>query len=856
MSEKLTPLMQQYFRMKQKYPDAIMLYRVGDFYETFGEDAVKTSKALGIVLTARNNGGNDMELAGFPFHALDNYLPKLIKNGYRVAICEQLEKPNPQSKLVRRGVTEIITPGIALDDRLLDHKRNNFLASIDYVSDLIIGLALFDISTGEFFSTEGDFQFIDKIIQSFNPSEIIASKTHKHKIEDWFQEKFSTYFLDEWIFNYEYGREKLLDLFQVLNLKGFGIDELQNAQTASGAILHYLESTENKNLAHITSISRIKPDHFVWMDKFTIKNLEIIQSVHENGTSLYQVLDQTITPMGARLLVKWILMPLVKKNKIEERLNVVHEFLQNHEIRDSILNSLKKIGDLERLISKVPMNKINPREVFNLAESLKYLEDIKSELNNSSNERLALLSELLNPCQALKEKIFHTLIENPPINAQKGDVIKNGFNSDLDELRLLIKNNKFILEEIREREVQKTGIQNLKIGFNSVFGYYLEVTNKFKNQVPEEWIRKQTLTGAERYITQELKILEEKILTAEDKILILEQKLFEDLVNSIKNFIQPVQFNAALIGEIDCLLSFAIVAIKNNYTQPSISEGLEIKIKGGRHPVIEHQLPHGTSFVPNDIELDNEVQQILMITGPNMSGKSAVLRQTALICLMGQIGSFVPADEAEIGIVDKIFSRVGASDNISTGESTFMVEMNETASILNNISERSLILMDEIGRGTSTYDGISIAWSIVEYLHDFSKVHPKTLFATHYHELNEMSDTLERVKNFHISTLESQNKMIFLRKLKPGGSHHSFGIHVAKMAGIPPKIIHRANDILSQLEEKSLNKKKVKPLPSVQMKIFEDAGIKNLLLDLNLNNMTPIECMLKLTELKKIAEKS
>ena len=856
MSEKLTPLMQQYFRMKQKYPDAIMLYRVGDFYETFGEDAVKTSKALGIVLTARNNGGNDMELAGFPFHALDNYLPKLIKNGYRVAICEQLEKPNPQTKLVRRGVTEIITPGIALDDRLLDHKRNNFLASIDYVSDLIIGLALFDISTGEFFSTEGDFQFIDKIIQSFNPSEIIASKTHKHKIEDWFQEKFSTYFLDEWIFNYEYGREKLLDLFQVLNLKGFGIDELQNAQTASGAILHYLESTENKNLAHITSISRIQPDHFVWMDKFTIKNLEIIQSVHENGTSLYQVLDQTITPMGARLLVKWILMPLVKKNKIEERLNVVHEFLQNHEIRDSILNSLKKIGDLERLISKVPMNKINPREVFNLAESLKYLEDIKSELNNSSNERLALLSELLNPCQALKEKIFHTLIENPPINAQKGDVIKNGFNSDLDELRLLIKNNKFILEEIREREVQKTGIQNLKIGFNSVFGYYLEVTNKFKNQVPEEWIRKQTLTGAERYITQELKILEEKILTAEDKILILEQKLFEDLVNSIKDFIQPVQFNAALIGEIDCLLSFAIVAIKNNYTQPSISEGLEIKIKGGRHPVIEHQLPHGTSFVPNDIELDNEVQQILMITGPNMSGKSAVLRQTALICLMGQIGSFVPADEAEIGIVDKIFSRVGASDNISTGESTFMVEMNETASILNNISERSLILMDEIGRGTSTYDGISIAWSIVEYLHDFSKVHPKTLFATHYHELNEMSDTLERVKNFHISTLESQNKMIFLRKLKPGGSHHSFGIHVAKMAGIPPKIIHRANDILSQLEEKSLNKKKVKPLPSVQMKIFEDAGIKNLLLDLNLNNMTPIECMLKLTELKKIAEKS
>jgi len=855
MSEKLTPLMQQYFRMKQKHPDAIMLYRVGDFYETFGEDAVKTSKALGIVLTSRNNGGNEMELAGFPFHALDNYLPKLIKNGFRVAICEQLEKPSPQNKIVKRGVTEIITPGIALDDKLLDYKRNNYLASLHILSDQAIGLAFFDISTGEFFSTEGDFQFIDKLIQSFNPSEIIASKEQKKKLENWFQDKFATYFLDDWIYNYEYARDKLLDLFQVLNLKGFGIDELHLAQTASGAILHYLESTENKNLSHITSISRIQPDHFVWMDKFTIRNLEIIQSLHENGTSLYKVLDQTATPMGARLLVKWILMPLVNKNKIEERLNVVEEFLKNHTLRESLITSFKRIGDIERLISKVPMNKINPREVYHLAQSLNLLIDIKISLSKSANERLLLLSDLINPCVPLKDKILLILTEDPPVNSLKGGVIKTGFHKDLDELRMLIKNNKFILEEIRDREINKTGILNLKIGFNSVFGYYLEVTNKFKNHVPEDWIRKQTLTGAERYITQELKVLEEKILSAEDKILELEQQIFEDLVNSIKDFIQPVQFNATLIGEIDCLLSFALVASKYNYHKPIISDHLWIKIQGGRHPVIEQQLPPGTSFVPNDIELNNDTQQILMITGPNMSGKSAVLRQTALICIMSQIGCYVPADNAEIGIVDKIFSRVGASDNISTGESTFMVEMNETAAILNNISEKSLILMDEIGRGTSTYDGISIAWSIVEYLHDFSKVHPKTLFATHYHELNEMADTLERVKNYHISTLESNNKTIFLRKLKPGGSNHSFGIHVAKMAGIPHKIIDRANDILSQLEEKSLSKEKLKPQPAIQMKIFEDIGIKNILLDLNLNNMTPIECMLKLTELKKIAQK-
>ena len=855
MSEKLTPLMQQYFRMKQKHPDAIMLYRVGDFYETFGEDAIKTSKVLGIVLTSRNNGGNEMELAGFPFHALDNYLPKLIKNGFRVAICEQLEKPSPQNKIVKRGVTEIITPGIAMDDKLLDFKRNNYLASLHIVSDQAIGLAFFDISTGEFFSTEGDFQFIDKLIQSFNPSEIITSKEQKKKLENWFQDKFATYFLDDWIYNFEYSRDKLLDLFQVLNLKGFGIDELHLAQTASGAILHYLESTENKNLTHITSISRIQPDHFVWMDKFTIRNLEIIQSLHENGTSLYQVLDQTSTPMGARLLVKWILMPLVNKSKIEERLNVVEEFLNNQTLRESLVASLKSIGDIERLISKVPMNKINPREVYHLAQSLNLLVDIKLSLSHSENERLQLLSELINPCTPLKDKILSVLNQDPPVNALKGGVIKTGFHKDLDDLRMLIKNNKFILEEIREREINNTGIQNLKIGFNSVFGYYLEVTNKFKNHVPEDWVRKQTLTGAERYITQELKVLEEKILSAEDKILELEQQIFEDLVNAIKDFIQPVQFNASLIGEIDCLLSFAKVAAKNNYTKPTMSDHLGIKIQGGRHPVIEQQLPPGTSFVPNDIDLNNDTQQILMITGPNMSGKSAVLRQTALISIMSQIGSFVPADSAEIGIIDKIFSRVGASDNISTGESTFMVEMNETAAILNNISEKSLILMDEIGRGTSTYDGISIAWSIVEYLHDFSKVHPKTLFATHYHELNEMADTLERVKNYHISTLESNNKMIFLRKLKPGGSHHSFGIHVAKMAGIPHKIIDRANDILVQLEEKSLNKEKLKPHPAIQMKIFEDVGIKNLLLDLNLNNMTPIECMLKLTELKKIAEK-
>jgi DNA mismatch repair protein MutS len=854
MSEKLTPLMQQYFRMKQQHPDAIMLYRVGDFYETFGEDAIKTSKALGIVLTARNNGGNEMELAGFPYHALDNYLPKLIRNGYRVAICEQLEKPNPQNKIVKRGVTEIITPGIALDDRLLDFKKNNYLASIHYDSDTSIGLAFFDISTGEFLSTEGDFSYIDKLIQSFLPAEIIASKELKKKLENWFQDKFSTYFLDDWIYNAEYGRGKLLELFQVLNLKGFGIEELKHAQAASGAILHYLESTQNKHLQHITSISRIQPDHFVWMDKFTIRNLEIIHPIHENGSSLYQVMDGTSTPMGARLLVKWLLMPLVHKTKIEERQSIVEEFFNQTEIREKLTSIFKKMGDLERLISKVPMNKINPREVYHLSNALSLIDEFKAILVASANHRLKLLGDILNPCIPLKEIIIKTLIEDPPVNLQKGGFIKSGFHQELDEWRLLIKNNKYILEEIRDREIERTGIQNLKIGFNSVFGYYLEVTNKFKDHVPPEWLRKQTLTGAERYITQELKILEEKILSAEDKIMDLEQQLFEDLIHQIKDFIHPIQHNATIVGEIDCLLGFAKNAVKLKYCKPKITDSLSIKINNGRHPVIEQQLPPGTSFIPNDIELDNETQQILMITGPNMSGKSAVLRQTALICIMAQVGSYVPADMAELGVIDKIFSRVGASDNISTGESTFMVEMNETAAILNNISERSLILMDEIGRGTSTYDGISIAWSIVEYLHDLARVTPKTLFATHYHELNEMAETLNRVKNYHISTLESNNKMVFLRKLKAGGSNHSFGIHVAKMAGIPQKIILRAHDILTQLEAKSLKNKKLKPQPSIQMKIFEDTGIKNFVLDLNLNNMTPIECMIKLTELKKMAE--
>lgn len=864
--DKITPLMQQYNRMKQKHPDAILLFRVGDFYETFGVDAEKASEILGIILTSRNNGGSDVPLAGFPHHSLDAYLPKLVKAGYRVAICEQLEKPSPQKKIVKRGVTEIITPGVTLDERILHHKQNNFLASVYAENKENFGIAFLDISTGEFLTSEGDFYFAEKLIQTFLPAEIIFSKSSKKVVEKLIGDKFYTYPLDEWIFTLDYTREKLIEHFNVLNLKGFGIDDMPCAQIASGAILHYLDATENKNLQHLSGISRIQPDHFLWMDNFTIQNLEIIQPLHSNGVPLAKILDQTITPMGARLLRKWLVMPLKDKNKIEDRLEVVEVFSKELSIRNNLVDLFKKIGDIERLISKVPMNKINPRELFHLGKSLNLIEPFTQVLIHSGNPQLKNLSESIHPCDSLKEKIMQSLINDPPVNLNKGDVIKMGVSEELDYWRNLIDNNKFLLEKIRDDAIQTTGISNLKIGFNNVFGYYLEVTNKSKDKVPVEWVRKQTLTGGERFITDELKVLEEKILSAESEITKLENKIFEDLVNYAKSFINPVQHNASIIAQIDVLLSFAIVADLHQYVKPLIAEDTKLDIKSGRHPVIEHQLPIGKEYVPNDVYLDTNSQQILMITGPNMSGKSAILRQTALISILAHIGSFVPAVSAEIGIIDKIFSRVGASDNISSGESTFMVEMNETASIMNNLSERSLILLDEIGRGTSTYDGISIAWSIVEYLHNNSKAQPKTLFATHYHELNEMAKSMPRVHNFHVSTLETHQKVVFLRKLKEGGSHHSFGIHVAKMAGMPPVILQRASDILLELEKKSLspNEKenssvKIQPQPPIQMNIFESndptaAALKNTIEHININNMTPVECMMKLNELKQIIE--
>jgi DNA mismatch repair protein MutS len=865
--DKITPLMQQYNRMKQKHPDAILLFRVGDFYETFGVDAEKASEILGIILTSRNNGGSDVPLAGFPHHSLDTYLPKLVKAGYRVAICEQLEKPSPQKKIVKRGVTEIITPGVTLDDRILNHKQNNFLASIYIENKEKFGISFFDISTGEFLTSEGDFYFIEKLIQAFLPAEIIYSKSNKRVIEDLINDKFYTYPLDEWIFTLDYTREKLIEHFKVLNLKGFGIEDMPNSQIASGAILHYLDATENKNLQHLSGISRIQPDHFLWMDNFTIQNLEIIQSLHPNGVPLAKIIDKTITPMGARLLRKWLIMPLKDKDKIEDRLEVVNILTKEESMRTHLVDLFKKIGDMERLISKVPMNKINPRELYHLGKSLNLIGPFSQILVHSGNTQLKDLSESIHPCEGLKNKIMQTLIEDPPVNLSKGDIIKKGVSEELDYWRELINNNKYLLEKIRDDAANSTGISNLKIGFNNVFGYYLEVTNKSKDKVPPEWVRKQTLTGGERYITDELKDLEEKILSAEGEITVLENKIFEDLVNYAKSFIHLIQHNSSIIAQVDVMLSFAIVSDLYHYVKPTIVEETKLDIQAGRHPVIEHQLPIGKDYVPNDIYLDTSSQQILMITGPNMSGKSAILRQTALICILSHIGCFVPALSAEIGIIDKIFSRVGASDNISSGESTFMVEMNETASIMNNLSERSLILLDEIGRGTSTYDGISIAWSIVEYLHNNSKANPKTLFATHYHELNEMAKSMPRVQNFHVSTLETQHKVVFLRKLKEGGSHHSFGIHVAKMAGMPLVILQRASDILLELEKKSLSPQneenlsnKVQPQIPIQMNIFESSdptaeALKNIIEQININNMTPVECMIKLNELKQIIEK-
>lgn len=870
---KITPLMQQYFRVKAKYPDAILLFRVGDFYETFGEDAVKTAHILGIVLTKRNNGGSDVELAGFPHHSMDLYMPRLVKAGYRVAICEQLEKPSPQKKIVKRGVTEVITPGVSTDEKLLDYKSNNYLAAIYFGPQNKAGISFLDISTGEFLVSEGDLTYIDKLMQSLQPAEVLFAKKDSAFFGTTFGEKWYTYPLEEWVFQMDFAREKLLRHFEVVNLKGFGVDNLEMAQVASGAILHYLESTENKKLQHLTRISRMLPDHYVWLDRFTIRNLELLQSNHDGGTPLLEVLDETISPMGARLLRKWVALPLLSKERINTRLEMVEFLNQNAIFSAETAGLLKQVGDIERLISRVPTGKINPRELTQLKRALVAIGPLKELLMSSSNEGLKRKGEGLNPCTSLKDKIEEELVDDPPVNLSKGGVIAEGVSADLDELRHIISNSKQLLVDIQQDEISKTGISSLKIGFNNVFGYFLEVTNKYKDQVPEAWIRKQTLTNAERYITQELKELEAKILGAEEKILALEENLYSKLVAAVFDFIELVQYNAQLIAEIDCLLSFATVASKNKYVKPELDDSFVIDIKGGRHPVIEKHLPLGESYIPNDVWLDNEQQQIIMITGPNMSGKSALLRQTALICLMAQMGSFVPATSAKLGIVDKVFTRVGASDNISSGESTFMVEMNETASIMNNVSDRSLILLDEIGRGTSTYDGISIAWSIAEYLHNNTLARPKTLFATHYHELNELAEQLPRVKNFHVATREVDQKIIFLRTLVPGGSEHSFGIHVAKMAGMPRSIVERANQILQELEKKSIGHEETSgkgatkakrksvsiEVPSYQLSIFDTADplmeeVKKQLLKMDLNTLTPMDCMYKLKEFQLMIE--
>lgn len=854
-----TPLMQQHKAIKQKYPDAILLFRVGDFYETFGADAIIASKVLGITLTKRNSSSaSSLELAGFPHHALDTYLHKLVKAGYRVAICDQLEDPKQAKGIVKRGVTELVTPGIATNDKLLEHNSNNFLAAIHFNLNES-GIAFLDISTGEFFVAQGDVEYLDKLLQSLKPAEVIFQKNHQKLFKETFGLKFYTYTLDSWIFDETFAKELLLKNFETHSLKGFGIENLPNAIIAAAVILHYLKDTEHPNLQHITSIQRIEKDQHLWMDKFTIRNLELIHSGVENGTSLLKTLDHTISAMGARLLRRWILMPLKDIQKINERLNTVEFFILESETRNQLIQLIKQCGDIERLVSKIPTNKINPREIVHLSKGLDCVEQIKSICSNSKNEYLNQLADALNSCKFISQKISNTIIAEPPISIQKGSVIKEGIDNELDQLRSIANGGKDFLVNIQQREAELTGISSLKISFNNVFGYYLEVTNLHKSKVPSSWIRKQTLTNAERYITPELKEYEEKITGAEEKINTIENKIYEQLQNELLDFILPLQTNSQIIANIDCLICFAENAIKNNYKKPIIKDDFIFSVKESRHPVIEQNLLPGEQYISNDILLNKEDQQIIILTGPNMSGKSALLRQTALITLMAHMGSFVPAQEAMIPLTDKIFTRVGASDNISGGESTFMVEMNEAASILNNISEKSLVILDEIGRGTSTYDGISIAWSMIEFLHN-SKTKPKTLFATHYHEINELENKFSSVKNFHITNKEIGNKIIFLRKLAPGGSTHSFGIHVAKMAGMPNSLIERANEILTLLEQKQEQTNIANTLqhitkPEVQLSIFDSHSqvfqeIRTILENIDINRLTPVEALLKLNEIK------
>ncbi|KAA8477147.1 DNA mismatch repair protein MutS [Arcticibacter tournemirensis] len=860
---KETPLMQQYNTIKAKYPGALLLFRVGDFYETFGEDAIKASGILGIVLTKRANGSaSHIELAGFPHHSLETYLPKLVRAGQRVAICDQLEDPKTVKTIVKRGVTELVTPGVSYSDNILQQKSNNYLASLFFEKNSA-GIAFIDISTGEFLVAQGNSDYIDKLLQSFKPSEVIFPKSRYKEFTETYGDRFYTYALDEWAYTGDYAYESLLKHFEVKSLKGFGIERLSLAVIAAGVALHYLNETEHRNLQHISSVARIEEEKYMWLDRFTIRNLELIGSANENAVTLVDVLDHTCSPMGARMLRRWIIMPLKERKPIEDRLNVVEFLLQNEELRENLLQEIRQIGDLERLISKIGLQKANPREVCQLKKALYSIENIKNYCTSSSSESLKTIGEQLNPCVLIREKIEKELHAEPPVMIAKGGVISSGVNEELDRLRKIAFGGKGYLVEIQKREAEATGIPSLKVAFNNVFGYYLEVTNSHKDKVPSDWIRKQTLVNAERYITPELKEYEEQILGAEEKILSLETRLYNELVYTLSEYIKPIQLNAQLTAQLDVLLCFATVATKNFYVKPQITEDNLLDIKGGRHPVIEKHLPVGEDYITNDVYLDNETQQIIIITGPNMAGKSALLRQSGLIVLMAQMGCFVPAKEARIGLVDKIFTRVGASDNLSSGESTFMVEMNETASILNNLSDRSLILLDEIGRGTSTYDGISIAWAIAEFLHNHPTAKAKTLFATHYHELNELAGSFNRIKNYNVSVKEVGNKVIFLRKLVPGGSEHSFGIHVAKMAGMPPKLINRANEILKRLEQertggehiKDSIKKVQQQAYQLQMFSIDDpvlVKIRDMLNNLDVNTLTPVEALMKLDDIQRI----
>ena len=863
--------MRQYNAIKAKHPDAILLFRVGDFYETFSVDAIKTASILGITLTRRANGSAQyVELAGFPYHALETYLPKLVRAGQRVAICEQLEDPKLTTSIVRRGVTELVTPGITMSDNVLETKENNYLACVNIQKNQA-GVAFLDISTGEFFVAEGNFEYIDKLLNSFNPKEVLYERTKQKLFLDIFGSRFYTYHLDDWMFTQETSIEKLLKQFDAVSLKGFGVEKLLLANTAAGAILQYLDITQHHQIKHITRLARIEEDKYIWLDKFTVRNLELFYSMHDGNNNLISVLDKTISPMGGRLLKRWLALPLKDVTPINERLNVVEFLLNNDELKQEFETQLKIIGDLERLVSKVSMQRITPREVLQLKNALAAIEPIKKYCGDASEKFLQKIAEQLNPCISIKERIEKEIQTDPPNLVNKGGVIAEGVNPELDDLRKIAYSGKDYLIQLQQQQARITGISSLKIGYTSVFGYYFEVRNTYKNRVPTTWVRKQTLVDAERYINEELKEYETKILGAEEKILTIEQKLFNELVSAISDFIAPIQLNSSLIAQLDCLLSFATIAQSNKYVKPNINESNELDIKQGRHPVIELRLPVGEKYIPNDVYLDNKEQQIIIITGPNMAGKSALLRQTALIVLMAQIGCFVPADAANIGVVDKIFTRVGASDNIAYGESTFMVEMNEAASILNNLSDRSLILFDELGRGTSTYDGISIAWAIVEYIHENPKHKAKTLFATHYHELNEMENTFDRIKNYNVSVKEVQDgsdihksRIIFLRKLLRGGSEHSFGIHVARMAGMPKSVVSRANEILEEMEKSQKSKTPSKPLKDIAMNReglqlsfyqLDDPVLKRIrdeIKNLDIDNLTPMSALNKLNEIKKI----